>query len=176
MTNFKDYAILIELLRLMEEERSWSGETHLQKSVFILKTGMGVDTIPFSFIMYKHGPYSFDLHEEIGVMLNLGLIQSIPNPGFGPSLRPTPLGLKLCGRFPTTIERVSGKLICVASHFGRKTVSQLERIATALYVQVELPRAERGRQIERFVELKPYLTPEAAEMGFKELEAGLAPC
>ncbi len=48
----------------MKNGGSWCGETHVQKCVYFLQQLLKVP-MEFNCIMYKHGPYSFDLNDEL---------------------------------------------------------------------------------------------------------------
>ena len=60
-------ALLTLLNREMLRRGSWCGETHLQKATLFLQDLMGVDS-GFEFILYRHGPFSFDLRYELSSM------------------------------------------------------------------------------------------------------------
>jgi uncharacterized protein YwgA len=58
------------LLTMNEELRragSWAGETHMQKAIFFLQELIKVP-LGFEFLLYKHGPFSFDLRDELTFM------------------------------------------------------------------------------------------------------------
>lgn len=60
-------AILLSLINEMKAKGSWCGETHIQKATYFLQELLGVP-LNFEFILYKHGPYSFDLGDEVTAM------------------------------------------------------------------------------------------------------------
>lgn len=173
MSDFSRQAIILELIRKMRDCGSWCGETHLQKCVYIMTEGLGNRSLDFDYVMYKHGPYSFELHEEIGRMEATGLINLRPNPGYGPSLLLSDTGLQLVQRFPGTVSAQKADIQLVAERFSPRTVTQLERIATALFVKRRFPELSRDSQLAKFRELKPYLPAASAELGFQELESGI---
>ena len=82
-------AVLIALMTGLREQESWCGETHVQKAAYILQEGLKVP-IGLDFVLYKHGPYSFDLHNLLGEMradmLVTAQARSYP---YGPTLEPT---------------------------------------------------------------------------------------
>ena len=60
------YAALLKLVRATNEAGSWSGETHIQKSVFFLQEALATE-LGYGFILYKlykHGPFSFELRDD----------------------------------------------------------------------------------------------------------------
>ena len=60
MERLQRAAILTELMDRLRADGSWCGETHVQKATYFLQEVLGVQT-GFEYILYKHGPYSFDL-------------------------------------------------------------------------------------------------------------------
>lgn len=173
MDRYANQAIVLELLKLMKSASSWCGETHLQKSVFILEYGLSNSSLHYAYIMYKHGPYSFDLHDELSSMISNGMIEVESRNGYGSSLFVSDLGMRILERFPNTVGAQRDDLSMVASRFSAKTATELERIATALFVQTRYKDLDREQQYEKFREFKPYLPEGSAERGFAELEAGL---
>ena len=64
MNRLQRAAVLLTLLEQLQARGSWCGETHVQKSVYFLQDLLQVP-LGFEFVLYKHGPYSFDLNDEI---------------------------------------------------------------------------------------------------------------
>ncbi len=64
MNRLQRAAVLLTLLDALKQRGSWCGETHLQKSVYILQELFGVQ-LGFTFVLYRHGPYSFDLSQAV---------------------------------------------------------------------------------------------------------------
>jgi uncharacterized protein YwgA len=60
-------AVLLSLMNEMRAKGSWCGETHIQKSVYFLQELLEVP-MNLEFILYKHGPYSFDLADAVTAM------------------------------------------------------------------------------------------------------------
>jgi hypothetical protein len=67
MKRQKRDAILLELIDKLERRGSWCGETHIQKATFFLQEMLRVP-MDFGFILYKHGPFSFELRDELTAM------------------------------------------------------------------------------------------------------------
>lgn len=141
----------------MQEAGSWAAETHVQKCCYFLQKALGVQ-LEFDFILYKHGPFAFDLREELEQMVSdLALVYRSQDP-YGPSLKPREVAEQLRAQFPRTIDRYAPQISLVAKRLAPHDVSWLERAATALYVlreedQVVEPSA-------RVHELKPHISLE----------------
>lgn len=77
----------------------------MQKALFLAQELVGIPT-DFEFILYKHGPYSFDFHDELtllraDMMLDL---ERQPQP-FGPKFITTFQSVKIEDRFPRTANK-----------------------------------------------------------------------
>jgi len=62
-----EISLLVSLVEKMKNGGSWCGETHVQKCVYFLQQLLKVP-MEFNCIMYKHGPYSFDLNDELAFL------------------------------------------------------------------------------------------------------------
>ena len=65
MLDVKQTVLVLLLLDQMSKQDSWCGETHVQKCAFFLQEGLEVP-LDFEFIMYKYGPFSFELRGDFG--------------------------------------------------------------------------------------------------------------
>ncbi len=166
-------AILAKLSTELVSRGSWCGETHLQKATFLLQSFFAVET-NFQFILYKHGPFSFDLRDALNEMTGDGLLQLVARyPGYGPSLLPTEEIPEFLERFPKTLARYAGQLEFVAEVIDSKGVGELERLATAIF----LIQNEGGADeflVDRMIALKPHIKPEDARSSFTEARRALS--
>lgn len=157
-------AVVINLVNEMEENGSWCGETHIQKTAYFLQALLEVP-LAYEFIIYKHGPYSFELHGDLAEMRANRFIKTVPRDPYGPSFRQGDIGNAVTRRFPKTLKRLDQKIKFAAEELSDKGVAKLERFATALYVTLnepngwELTTSERSRLVYT---LKPHVSPEAA--------------
>jgi len=157
-------AILIRLIEALRKEGSWCGETHVQKATYFLQAMVDVP-MGFEFILYKHGPFSFDLRDELAAMRADGLIAlSVQNPSYGPSIVPdeaTATALK--NRYPKTLGQHEGSIAFVVKRLRDKPVVDLERLATAYFVSREIERSgDAHARAKRVNELKPHISVEEA--------------
>jgi uncharacterized protein YwgA len=169
MTRIQRQAVLLALIQRLRENGSWCGETHIQKSACFLQELLGVP-LDFNMIFYKHGPYAFDLSDELTALRGDLLLSVQSREPYGPSLSLTEQGQRLLDRFPTTLKTHEGAIRFVAERLGPKKVIELERLATALYVLREMPDAtsvERSRNINR---LKPHVSYEEALAALQAVE------
>lgn len=170
MNELKRSAVISELVEKLREQGSWCGETHVQKTTYFLQELLNVPT-GFKFILYKHGPFSFDFRDELSEMRADGLIE-IESRGYlyGPSLNATGESKELRTHFPKTLAKYQNQLDFVSQELGPKGVSELEQLSTALFVHLEDPSRARERQIDRVLQLKPHLSRTVAAMAWDSLK------
>jgi hypothetical protein len=142
----------------MLKRGSWCGETHIQKATFFLQDLLGVEA-NFEFILYRHGPFSFELRDELSSMqADELLILAVRREGYGPTYVPTPFSENYLERFPNTTARYIKQVEFVSDELGNKNVAELERLATALFIINREEIYDVEQQAERLVELKPHIS------------------
>lgn len=136
MDRLERAATICYLTDKLREAGSWCGETHLQKAAFLLDEGRRVP-LGCEFVLYKYGPFSFDLREELGELRAENFLRLEPPPsGYGPRLDVDQRGRKVMEQFNLTIERHTDAVADVVEFVGTRGVSGLERLATAVYLVV----------------------------------------
>lgn len=158
-------AIISQLIGRLREAGSWSGETHVQKAVYLMQDLLEVPT-DYHFILYKHGPYSFDLSDELTSLRGDELLElQSQAPPYGPRYAVTALGRKLRMAYPKTLSRYECAINGVAAAIGSQTIGELERLATALFVTKRLADQHSGSLKSRAAllnKLKPHVSIETA--------------
>ncbi len=163
-------SVLISLIEALKIKGCWCGETHIQKATYflqeLLRTPLG-----FEFILYKHGPYSFDLSDALTQMQADYMIKSIPMPPYGASLTLEETSNLLKNKFPKTIATYKTVVNFVAEKLAGKNVDDLERVATAMYVTRESDTITGSQErAERIHELKPHVSIEQALQAVNEFD------
>ena len=87
MDRLRNAALLTRLIEGLCSKGDWCGETHVQKTAFFVQELMGVP-LGFRFILYKHGPFSFGLRDELTALRADGLLELEPRT-YGAQLIPT---------------------------------------------------------------------------------------
>jgi hypothetical protein len=154
MKPFEQAAVLLRLAEALKERGSWGGETHVQKSGYFLQELLGVPT-GFEFILYKHGPFSFDLRSTLTMMEAEDLIAWEPRRPFGPTLVRGTDADYLDRYYALVGERYSRQIDFVADRLADKRVRELEKFATALFVTQK--GSDPSKRAARIVELKPHI-------------------
>jgi hypothetical protein len=150
-------AILTSLIQKMVVHGSWCGETHVQKTVYFLSDVFSLD-LDLDFLLYKHGPFSFDLRDTLADMKADNLVEiRIRRENYGPSLLPGNMAEDFIERYPKTLGKWEPVLEFVASNIGARSVAELERLATALYVwhQEGIDESDIPTRVH---ELKPHVS------------------
>jgi hypothetical protein len=169
MNTLERASLILKLGTCLRQNGSWMGETHLQKGCYFLQTLLEVPT-EFHFILYKHGPFSFDLREFLTYMESANFIQWEPQPPYGPSLKEGDFAKQLTDHFGSVADQYRSQIDFIARRLGTKNVAELERIATALYVTREEGIAGETRA-QRIKELKPHIDPIHIQSALQELDA-----
>lgn len=170
MKRLQKAVILAELADKMRDHGSWCGETHIQKAVYFLQELLKVP-LDYRYILYKHGPFSFDLRDEITEFRVYELFQLEPRQiPYGPSLRTTRNAETLKTRFPKTLNNYSEHLDFVSQELDGKGVTDLERLATALYVSLDGKNDGTKDRAKRIHALKPHVSLDSALDAVKEFD------
>ena len=168
MTAKEKFAVLLQLAVELRKNGSWAGETHVQKATYFLQELLGVPTA-FEFVLYKHGPFSFDLRESLNEMEAERLIelkeQRYP---FGPKIAEGQAAPRLRASAPSA-QNFEKQIAFISHELSNAGVAELERIAMALFVTLDsaIKPADRAQKL---VELKPHVTLPEAKTAFTKLE------
>lgn len=169
MEKLSNNAVTLKLLDSLREHGSWGGETHLQKAAYLLKE---MHNVPLgnAFILYKHGPFSFDLRDELAQLRTAGQIQVEPQPApFGPKLGLSGVGENLLKRLQYRWEPYKDQIDQVAQWLSGYGVKKLEQLATAWYVVNELPQGDFSVWLRRLQEIKPHVGEDDAQAAIGEV-------
>ena len=163
-------ALLLRLVDELRKKGSPCGQTHLQKAAYFAQCLMDVP-LGFRFVLYRHGPFSFDLRDECAALRADCLLRFGPIRSWGPEIEATERKEYIEGIFQDKVGRYDGALAFVAETVGDKGSAELERLGTALFVTLD---GGRGSAIEarcrRVTELKPHITTEKARTAVEEID------
>jgi uncharacterized protein YwgA len=162
MDRLRRDVILIRLIEALRDQGSWCGETHVQKAAYLLQE-MAAVPLAFDFILYKHGPFSFELRDELAAMRADGLVSlRVQDPAYGPSIVPGPGADALRKRFPKTLMEHEAHIRFVAQRLDHKSVVELERLGTALFVCKEGGTGTAEARAQRVNAIKPHISVDQA--------------
>jgi len=158
----KRFAILLKLSSELLGHGSWCGETHIQKAVFLLQQVLSVD-VESQFILYKHGPFSFDLRDSITEMIANGLLEEvIRRSDYGPTLMATKESAGFLERFPKTTAKYSPQIEFITDWIRDKNVGELERLTTAAFLIENLKNIDYEEMANELVRVKPHISMQDA--------------
>ena len=170
MDRLKRAALVTRLIELLREKDSWCSETHIQKATLFVQDLMKVP-LGFDFILYKHGPFSFDLRDELTSLRADELVRLEPQWSFGPRINLTERSKYIQDISSKTLKKYNDRIAFVVDKLGAKKVTELEGLATAFFLkqrgEAGVSTDERSRQL---TELKPHISPEIASAAVEEVD------
>ncbi len=138
MKRLQRATLIVEMLDEIIKKGSWAGETHLQKCLYFLQNMRNVP-IGYEFQLYRYGPFSFDLRDDIARLQAEEVLNLSPrSSSYGSSLEPSKTSLLLLHKhFFSTLKKYQVEICFVANHFGSLNARDLERLATAYYFHLK---------------------------------------
>lgn len=171
MNRMQRAAVLVTVLESLRKEHSWCGETSVQKTCYLLQELLDVP-LGFAFVLYKYGPYSFGLTDELTALRADGVLSlRVVDERYGPRYDPGDNAAVVRSKFPKTIRRYRPQIDFLAAKVGNKDVADLERFATAFYIRRQfggsLPVKKRAQKL---AELKPHIPLDKAIAATTEID------
>lgn len=157
MDLLRKIALVSELLDRIRANNVWAGPVHLQKSMFFLQKMRGVP-LGFEFVLYRYGPYSFELQDEIEYIRGSGFLKWFfhDSPGYATGLETTEASRNIRDKLPKLMEKYEDDLAFVSENIGPMRSMQLERVSTSFYYMVK--GLEGDEDIAREVcKVKPHI-------------------
>ena len=161
--------LIVELVSELNRVGSWSGATHVQKCTFFAREMAGIP-VPYEFVIYHYGPFSFDLDEDLALMRFEGWLEITSEEGYGVHYHP---GRKRLPRFPNEVEPYRRALKWVAERFGVLDAKRLELLATTYYVQRRMAAGDRPSGRETVISTVRRLKPHFADSDVAQAMATL---
>lgn len=169
MNRLQKATVISMLAERLREKGSWAGETHLQKAAYFLQEAAKVP-LDLHFVLYKHGPFSFDLRDVLSELSDEDLLVVEPQPApYGPKFHVTEVGRSNIERHPKTAERYGDRVEKVAEFVGSRGAASLERVATAFMLLQESLESKDEEIASEIVKIKPHVTMAAATAAVEEV-------
>ncbi len=166
-------AVVFKTIELLRAKNNWAGETSIHKSIYILQQLMNVP-VGFTFTLYLHGPFSFDLREELSSCIAYNyLCLEYVSPIYGPRYLLNDISDKYIETHSGNIMGYLEKIVRVSEIVSDKGIGSLEKLATALYVIKELncPPANAALKLH---ELKPHISLDEARKAVDKMQELIA--
>jgi hypothetical protein len=123
----------------------------------------GGGPLGWRFVLYKYGPFSFDLREELGELRAEDFLRLEPPPsGYGPPLEVDQRGRKVMEQFNDTTDEHEGAVADVVEFVGTRGVSGLERLATAVYLVLHKETREDEDLARELCDIKAHVSEAGA--------------
>jgi len=151
MSELIGYEIVLRSVRGLNASNSWTGKTHVIKTLYIASTKVN---LPFDFVLFKHGPFSFDANDAIETMSAVGLLSLTATPPYGVRLKPGRYESVLNEELePATLAAIDDAVRLV----GNVGVQELEALATSVWVAERNGFGNDEDWLKAVKELKPHL-------------------
>jgi uncharacterized protein YwgA len=169
MEQLQRAAVVFKLIDALDENKSWCGETHIQKATYFLQELFKVE-LEYDFTLYKYGPYSFDLHAELETWKGYNLLRVKLYNDYGASIYPSDNGKKIEELRQKTLGHYEDRINAVAKKLGPLGVNQLEPLATALYVTREGFGTDVEARAVWLTRLKPHISKADATQAVQQVD------
>ena len=158
MNRMRKIAVMTQLIEMLRDKQSWCGETHVQKAIYFAQSVAGIG-LGYDFILYKHGPFSFDLRDELTALRAEGIVHLEARYPYGARIAPTEQSMDIRGRYRKTLRECNGKMQFVADKLGGKDVVYLERLGTALFFSQNLKKETGDEEVAgQITKMKPHIS------------------
>jgi len=169
MDNYKRYSLIIRIIEKLVKKESWCGDTHIQKAIYLLQEITNVNP-EYRFILYKHGPYSFDLSDDLRSMRADGYLDLEPTYPYGGCYTIRKRGNYLREYYRDYLNKNEDQIDLITETIGNLTVVNLEKLSTALYVTKEKRDSSVVRRAAYLNRLKPHVKVKEAERFIKKVD------
>ena len=170
MDRLRNAALITRLIKELRIAESWCGETDIQKSVYFLQELYKVP-LGYEFVLYKHGPFSFGLRDELTSFRADVLIELEIEWPYGPRIMFTDRSVRIQKLRSLTVKKFEKQIVFIAGYFGRRSVLDLERLATILFLKLKSGNDAAPEHLcNRLTELKPHISMDDAYRAYNEIE------
>lgn len=166
--DFHSHALLLEAIEQFRSNEELPKRTHIQKAFFFLQT-MGMPGFPFSFILYKHSPFSPDVESELDEMKSYGAICYDSRPGFSQVLQPGAYASALKQKAQLNPEEKSA-IASICRFLARKPLNEIELLGTVAWIKAHEHIKSVDEIASRLQVLKPHVSRSDAMRSAGEVE------
>jgi hypothetical protein len=126
----------------------------------------------FDFILYRHGPFSFDLRDELVELRAVGYLDlEAREQPYGPSFRVTTDGQELVGEHRKTVAQFEREMSFVVDKLADKNVSELERLATALFITLRDGQGDERSRAQALHAAKWHISEDEAMQAIRTVDS-----
>ncbi len=157
----KKDGLILYVVKKLNEVGSWAGNTHIQKIIYLVQSACNLKL--YDFVLYRYGPYSFDLREDVDFLAISNYLERDVDE-FGYHYR---LSSSLDPTIPSEIQEKVDKIVKV---FGKAPTTLLELITTVDYVARKSSKKSDREIIEIVRKIKPHFSERAIELALEWLK------
>jgi|GEM_PF-2035240 len=156
------------ILALIERSEGFKpGKTHIQKEMFVVQKLCNV-RLPYDFVIYDYGPYSFDLADALNTLLAIGFVDDVSKTGdMGSRFVLTDEGRNFLKSQEEKIKGYYEALDEAWDLFSGVNVGVLELAATTIYVIKELGIQDEEKAVGEVRKIKPQYSEKKAKEFYK---------
>ena len=169
MNRLQKVVILLDSVESLQAKHSWCEKLIFKNNVFLQTLDVPLD---YEFVLYKYGPFSFELSDDLVRIRADGLLKSVPTPPYGTTLQLEEESRNLRNKFAKTREQFKQDIEILTDEIGNKGVKELERLTTIHYIKSQNGNSVAPEAIiTRLIELKPHIDYKDGEESYKTLES-----
>lgn len=155
--DFHRHALILAMIENLRAHGGRTGKVHVIKGL-ALGSLSGLIDLPFEFFLYKHGPYSTDIVQSIEEMASYDAISVQPAfDGWGVILKPSENAVFIKRRVALS-EREQRGIERVCQFLLGKNATELERLATALWIRKRMHIDNQDDVAVELNKLKPHIS------------------
>jgi uncharacterized protein YwgA len=174
MERFERESLLTMLVEALNQRGSWSGNTHIQKSAFFLQD-LGETPLDYDFVIYRYGPFSFELRDDINDMRVINILDRYLVPaGYGVHYCLGSTAKVLLDAYKEKVGKYEKDINFIVEKFGSLSASELELLATLRYVFKIVEDLPEEKIFDIICKLKPHFSLEETKAGWRKLEGIIA--
>ena len=156
MKRLEQRAVLVRLIERLNNKGRGCNEVYIQRAVYVIQSLCRVN-LDFSFVLYKYGPFSFDLQDELTICRADGLLSIETHAVVGATFAATELGRRLMGRFSVTND-FTVKFEELVTWVSECSITQLDKLSTAIYVIREMKTGSQKDKARRLLQVNPQIS------------------
>lgn len=165
--DFHSHALIVAMIETLRSQGSRTGTTPIIKGLFLAKAS-GLAS-PFAHFLYKHGPYSTDIEDNLDQLKSYSAIEVEPAfDGYGVKFSPG-VNASFVKRQASLSADEQATIDKVCRFIRQKNVGQLERLATAAWIRTEEGISDPDEVALRLNELKPHVSLSDAREADREV-------
>lgn len=159
----KRQALILFIVRKLSEQKGWHGTLFVQRFIYLLQELLDVPLDLF-FILYKHGPYSFELEEILTFLLERRFLKlKVPRNQLSPTLVPGRHAAYYDKKFKMEKSLLDPKVAWLIEKVNKIPFGELTLVTYALYMLKQLQSQGKDEKdlVSEMHKLRPVFSEKA---------------